>query len=436
MTEWSLTSSFPTTVMSDLNPKETSMQIFKSRISAKVPNEAFHPATSGLKRIFVKLLHGWRRDDTRSFKAQISPKILNKVDRLFPNRLQSILIELLQNCRRAGATRVDVTAFESDGKTTISITDDGSGIDDFSMLLHLGDSAWDEDVTRVEDAAGMGFFALLHSGVVVISKGKRANITKDMFLGQLPVEVIPYEDEPITGTRLIFSRSDSVDVVERTLQSVARYGSTPVTFNGAQLERSDFLEGALLIKEYQGVRIGVTLAGRYDHSRCNFHGSVIDLKNNDALYLHHVLVPKERYEPDHLRIDFDVLQTTRIRLQLPDRSSIVEDDQYKALCHEARIALYEFLAMQPQHRASYALYKEANRLGVDLKEASPYLFPFFVAQMTLTMARRCLRLSWITKVSLLSSIPTNVHSLVFPIRLRTSMLLLSTWRVACLNRCR
>ncbi len=148
---------------------------------------------------------------------------------------------------------------------------------------------------------------------------------------------------------------------------------------GLHLNVSDFLEGALYIKEYEGVRIGVTLSGRYNYSRCNFHGSVIDLKNNDALYLHDVLIPKERQDLGHLRIDFDVLETTRVRLQLPDRSSIVEDDQYKALCQEARIALYEFLAMQSQHQASYAKYKEAHKLGVELKESSPYLFPFFVA---------------------------------------------------------
>jgi anti-sigma regulatory factor (Ser/Thr protein kinase) len=109
----------------------------------------------------------------QTFKAQVSDNILTKVDRLFTNRLQTILIELLQNSRRAGASHVDVVAAEMDGRISISITNNGTGIDDFSTLLHLSHSAWDQNVIRLEDAAGIGFFSLVHSGVVVTSKGWR-----------------------------------------------------------------------------------------------------------------------------------------------------------------------------------------------------------------------------------------------------------------------
>jgi anti-sigma regulatory factor (Ser/Thr protein kinase) len=315
----------------------------------------------------------------QTFKAQVSDNILTKVDRLFTNRLQAILIELLQNSRRAGASHVDVVAAEVDGRTLISITDNGSGIDDFSTLLHLSRSGWDQDVIQSEDAAGFGFFSLVHSGVVVTSKGKRATITKEMFLGQASVEVLPYEDESITGTRLTFSRKEKLAEVKNILQAVVLYGSTDVSFNGEPLDRSDFLEKALYLKEYQGVRIGVMLSGSYERPRCNFHGSVIQLPNRNDLHLYSALIPDARYDEKHVHIDFDVIETSRVRLQLPDRSSIVEDDQYHALCREARTALFEYLSQQPAHKAPFALYKEAHSLGVSLMEASPYLAPYFVS---------------------------------------------------------
>jgi hypothetical protein len=215
--------------------------------------------------------------------------------------------------------------------------------------------------------------------VVVTSKGKRATITKEMFLGQASVEVLPYEDESITGTRLTFSRKEKLAEVKNTLQAVVLYGSTDVSFNGEPLDRSDFLEKALYLKEYHGVRIGVMPSGGHERPRCNFHGSVIQLPNRNDLHLYGALLPDARYDEKHLHIDFDVIESSRVRLQLPDRSSIVEDDQYHALCREARIALFEYLAQQPAHKAPFALYKEAHSLGVPLKEASPCLVPYFVS---------------------------------------------------------
>ncbi len=141
--------------------------------------------------------------------ARVSPRLLEKVDRRFTNRIDDLFIELFQNARRAGATHINITTREldptdaTDGlKTEITIEDNGSGIADFSPLLGLGESEWDGNVAEREDAAGEGFFSLVHSGVEVTSLNHRAIFTKENFLGRFPVEVLDMEVS-YPGTRLV-----------------------------------------------------------------------------------------------------------------------------------------------------------------------------------------------------------------------------------------
>ena len=117
-------------------------------------------------------------------RAAVSSKILNKVDRFFSNRLSGIFIELVQNARRAGASEIAVSTETTSEGTRIVFEDNGAGIDDFSKLLHLGDSNWDAETARSEDPAGMGFFSLIHTGVTVYSNSRRADISTAAFLGQ------------------------------------------------------------------------------------------------------------------------------------------------------------------------------------------------------------------------------------------------------------
>ena len=82
----------------------------------------------------------------QTIEAKVSARILSKADRLFTNRLSQIFVELLQNARRAGASLVTVTTSPSptDSTSLITFTDNGSGIEDFNKLLHLGESGWDQ----------------------------------------------------------------------------------------------------------------------------------------------------------------------------------------------------------------------------------------------------------------------------------------------------
>jgi Histidine kinase-, DNA gyrase B-, and HSP90-like ATPase len=303
--------------------------------------------------------------------ASVSTKILSKVDRLFTNNLNDILIELLQNSRRAGATQVDILTEPSGNGTLITLRDDGKGIDDFSALLRLGDSDWDAETFAREDPAGMGFFSLLHHGVAVTSLDQRTVITRDGFLGREPVEIVAAESF-IAGTELRFFRPEKQIEVVSVINSAGRYGRLAIVVDHVAVEREDFLSGALFVKRIDGVRIGVFRKPAW--TEWNFHGRLI---HRSTPSLTNVLVGEDGHAIS-LGVRFDVLEATNIRLKLPDRSSIVEDERYAELCHESRIAMYEYLHTLPDHSASFEKFREAYALGVPLREASPWFRAFTV----------------------------------------------------------
>jgi hypothetical protein len=317
----------------------------------------------------------------QTIQAHVSARILNKADRLFTNRLSQVFVELLQNARRAGASLVSVTTNPgaAAGTTCITFTDNGSGIDDFNKLLYLGESGWDEAVERAEDPAGMGLFALLHSGVTVSSRGKTATITTEAFLGKEPVQVHD-QDTPDseTGTTLVFIREEPETNIKETLQRVVRYGPVDVLFNGVVLGRQDFLAGATHIKEVDGVRIGVFLGDSAPWETVNFHGNAIRINLLERDLGKIVLSPAHN-TPLNITARVDIVSTTSLHLKLPDRTDLVYDQAFSGLRKQVRRALLEYLATVDEHIAPFPVYKEALELGIFLKPAVAYLQPFFVS---------------------------------------------------------
>jgi hypothetical protein len=107
-----------------------------------------------------------------TIQACVNPRLLTKADRLFIGSLEGRVIEILQNARRASATKVVIG--NADGFVTIR--DFG---DDFSKLLDLGGSGWEEALESSEDPAGVGIFCLAPREVTIRSNGRMATIKKD-----------------------------------------------------------------------------------------------------------------------------------------------------------------------------------------------------------------------------------------------------------------
>lgn len=299
-----------------------------------------------------------------TIQAMVNPRLLTKANRLFTGTLQGRIIEVLQNARRAGATKVEIT--NQDG--IITVQDNGRGIDDFSKLLDMGGSGWEEELEQSEDPAGVGIFCLAPREVTVRSRGRIAVIHKDGWTG-VPVRVIT-DPEPCEGTVLAFQdepwTSSEVD-------PNAVFTGMEVTVDGVACPREPFASDQAAAHLELGCRIEVREASNLNswHTACrrslhysdnafvNFHGQVVPLSFHPVS--EHCL---------HFLIDMTD-EPTGIRLMLPARTQLVENEAFKQLQGAMELEAYRYLQKRGHHRLPYKEYLRAQELGVTLPEATP-----------------------------------------------------------------
>lgn len=137
----------------------------------------------------------------------------------------------------------------------------------------------------------MGFFSLAGLDTLVRSVSAHASfalaIAGDAWTGEADIAVLPW-DGP-RGTSIAFHVPPQRDgKLERCLESAARHFPLPVTFNGEELKRVDFLAGAHKIVEREGYRLGVyrnrtSSAG----DTVNFHGVTLRHVLPQVKEIHH-----------------------------------------------------------------------------------------------------------------------------------------------------
>ncbi|MCZ2076613.1 MAG: hypothetical protein LC130_16650 [Bryobacterales bacterium] len=308
-------------------------------------------------------------------RGRVSAAILDKVNRLFRNDDAGIWVELLQNARRAKAGTIRVCIEEVDDVCKISVTDDGSGIGKFQDLLTLGDSDWNAEIRALEDPAGMGFFSLCHSEVEVQSGYRRTILAPDVFLGKRDAGVVEVP-EYVSGTRIRFTRPSSKAHLIAALEHVAEFCPLTVTVDERVLPRHEFLEGAEYREWIEGVEIGIAPAFRWawncPDDNWNFHGA----RNRHPFICPDGWLTRDnrgRWVRTQLHVRFDVRNTSAVKLQLPDRRAIVEDDFLRSFQRKALAALYRFFSSQKQHVLAFKNWSEAKDLGIALSEAAPLL---------------------------------------------------------------
>ena len=310
-----------------------------------------------------------------TIRGSVGARLLSKADRLFRNDDTGIWIEVLQNARRAGATIIKVSIAElaqSQG-CLITVEDDGCGIEDFQKLIALGDSDWTEETERTEDPAGMDFFSLCHSEVEVYSRGRFVRITPEVFLGKAEARV-EQSEELIAGTRLRFQRPSTKTELIAALGRVTRFLPLEVRLQGQVLPRYDFLEGALVRELIDGIEVGFATEFVHADGSCyddnwNFYGARIRYAPITFIGL---LLPGQ-IAPATIRARFQVMETGTVRLQLPDRKGIIEDESLRQFLRKARAVAYRFFQSEPRHALPYASWKEAKEMGILLPEATPLL---------------------------------------------------------------
>lgn len=294
----------------------------------------------------------------RTIRASIHPDALSRVPDFFNASTLQILNELLQNSRRAGATKVDIVTT----RHTISVADDGDGIHDPAALLAFGLSGWDESTARSEHPAGMGVYSLARRSSSRISSRTRGSsawtveLTPGVFLGDRPAEVAQDAEFPQEhGTTVSFARNTDEYNPANTIRQAAQHFPLPVTLNGEPLEQAEFLEGALRVETWEGVRIGVFDQGQ--SKGMNFHGTIIK----------HPDLPNTPTRHGNWYVQADVDNAPELQLVLPTRHQIVQTVFLERLKDACRAVTYR--AMRDHHEpleVPFKVHRMAAEEGIDL----------------------------------------------------------------------
>lgn len=295
---------------------------------------------------------------TRTIRASIHPDALSRVPDFFNASTLQILNELFQNSRRAGATKVEIEAT----RHTISVADDGNGIEDPAALLAFGLSGWDETTVRSEHPAGMGVYSLARRSSSRISSRTRGasawtvELTPGVFVGDRPAQVAQDTEFPREhGTTVSFARKTEEYNPAKMIEQAARHFPLPVTLNGDPLEQADFLDGAVRIETWEGVRIGVFDRGQ--SKGMNFHGTIIT----------HPDLPNTPTRHGNWHVQADVEDAPGLQLVLPTRHQIVQTAFLERLKDACRAATYR--AMRDHHEpveVPFKVHQLAAEHGIDL----------------------------------------------------------------------
>lgn len=237
----------------------------------------------------------------------------------------------------------------------------------------MGQSAWDDDVQSLEDAAGMGFFSLAGRKIRIIvqkhgtSQSWMIDAEPDSFGGTVPItcKVGPTNHD---GTTILIATKANESYVAAA-NHAARYLPIDVMVDGVLVERKDFLADAEHIEEWNGIRIGIYERGPVgfrNNETVNFHGV--------TLYGRLPSVGQEFHRSYYARLD--VIQCTDLKLVLPARKEIVENAFMDELRTHISTIFFQMIKAAGAHSLSYDNFKRATEFGVTLPSAAMQLRVF------------------------------------------------------------
>lgn len=235
----------------------------------------------------------------------------------FSNR-STFITELLQNARRAAATLIDIST--TDNGRTLTITDNGCGVSDFSKLMTLCDSGWGEDVQESDAPYGVGFLSAIMSSVdfSVASKGQTLSaVTADLLNGHAATLSVD-NCAPEVGTTIVLSLKKPLEY--RVLQNAALAFPVDIQFNGTMLARPLALDKAPYKMELPGIGTlvwtGECNARHIGNPGCALQGLPIRLDSEWG-----PVGNSYSYTAWGLHLDSSVF-----RGRMPDRESVIGDD--------------------------------------------------------------------------------------------------------------
>ncbi len=300
-----------------------------------------------------------------TIQACVNQRLLGKADRLFTGTLRGRIIELLQNARRAGATKVSIG--NKDGWVTIK--DNGHGIGNFAKLLDLGGSDWNDACEASEDPAGVGIFCLAPREVIIRSKGKMATITKDGWTSA-PIEVLD-DPTPVRKGAILRFQDEPWELSKVDINAV--FSGMLVIVDGKRCPMLPFVSGNAARHPELGCKIEIIEYAQLTrwHKSCRGDRWFI---NRGIVNFHGQFVTFDYHPISDHRLCYLVDLTggpTGIRLMLPARTRLVEDDVYKQLLAAIEMEAYRYIESKGEHKLPYKEFLRAKELGITLPEAKP-----------------------------------------------------------------
>ncbi len=301
---------------------------------------------------------------TTAITASLDAKLLANADRYFTADLPTLVDELVQNARRAGATEIRFTR----EKNALLVEDNGPGLaaERAPVLLRLGGSDNSAEVESRESAAGMGFFALARYGVTVRSQNWEMTVTPEAFRGETTATLT--EGHPhVAGMAIqihdLSSAKRFVDVIDGTLfRKATRYSGLRMQITGCTavqgwyepecfLAQHDDKSDHTASRTVHGVTVKVC-RGRPESEgmRINFFGKVIRASRplpSDRESLAYITgrdgQKAVRSRDVTTAVLVDVHDTSVLTLQLPQRSTVIEDEGFAKICAVARELMQDIL---------------------------------------------------------------------------------------------
>ena len=332
-----------------------------------------------------------------TIRARVHEGALKRVTRFFASTLTDVFVEALQNARRSGATRVRVTVGAATGHPgngaaespetplTVTVTDDGAGIEDPAVLLSFGENGWSDTLVAREDAAGMGILSLAHRGCRIMSRprtpdghagqGWSVDLEPEHFTGQSDARVRPDDTAPHpSGTAVRFHAAETADAIHAAIANAARHYPLPVTFEGVPgtepvtLERRAFLDGAVHAETWNGLVFGVF--------RDRWRGSFEPDLNFFGLTVPARLPTVETVHGGIWSVRADVRDCPGLELVLPARKEAVENTFVAGMRDAARLAIYRAMAAESDPCPAFIDWARAREAGIELAPPPRFLRPW------------------------------------------------------------
>jgi hypothetical protein len=238
-------------------------------------------------------------------------KLLQNLRYTFSNRY-TIVSELMQNARRAGARYVavdyDLTA------ETLTVRDDGCGIEDFQKLFTFGESGWDESLVASETAFGLGFTKSLYAAktCTVSSRGRAISFETAAALEQRPITV---RTVPTGNETTVILGGVALPELDRRIEELTCGLPIKVIYNGVEQARPYSVDRIETIDTAIG---RVFLRGLNDDKKPSI---------SSVLFLQGFRVNGDLRYADHENIVH--LDPAQFPARLPDRDALIDADEQR-----------------------------------------------------------------------------------------------------------